>query len=97
MIDSAVNAFEGENLTIIGYSTDLPIYSDGRCRYNVKVEKIEGIEKIPKFNIEMNSDDDIYCEPFEKFKVKVRILENNSLYSQVILKSRGIKFYSVLY
>lgn len=95
--DSIVNSLEGQNLTITGYSTDLPIYSDGKCKYNIRVEKVEGIEKIPKFNIEMISDDDIYCDPFERFKIKVKISENDSLSNQIRLKSQGIKFSSVSY
>lgn len=95
--DSIINSFEGKELTVIGYSTDLPVYSEGKCRYNVRVEKIKGIEKIPKFNIEMVSDDDLYCDPFERFKIKLKILESNNLSDQIRLKSQGVKFSSVPY
>ena len=58
---------------------------------------MKGIEKIPKFNIEMVSDDDLYCDPFERFKIKLKILESNNLSDQIRLKSQGVKFSSVPY
>lgn len=94
--DAIINSLEGKELNIVGYFNDLPVYLDGKCKYNIKVEKIEGIEKIPKFNIEMISDNDIYCDPFERFKIKVKILENINLSNQIRLKSQGIRFSSVL-
>lgn len=94
--DIILNSLQEKELTIVAYVTDLPEYYDNYCKYSIKVEKIENLENAPKFKMELLSSDDIYCDVFEKFKVKIKV-RSPDLKEKIKIKSQGKCLSGVVY
>ena len=86
--NSVLDFLQEKELTITAHLIDLPEYSNGYCRYSVKVDKIENFDNLPKFKMELISSDDIYCDVFERFKAKIKVRTIN-LREKIRLKSQG--------
>lgn len=91
-----LDSLQEKELTIVAYATDLPEYHDNYCKYIIKVEKIENLENVPKFKMELLSSDDMYCEVLEKFKVKIKV-RSLDLKEKIKLKSQDKYLSGVVY
>lgn len=83
------NSMKNKNISVVCYATDYPFYTEDYFKYTVEVER-ELNNQIPKFKMNLYSQNDLGVEPFRKFKIDVHTYEDINVKYCLYLKSQGI-------